>query len=402
MPYSPRTWVTGDTVTAADMNAIENGIADAAGGLEGITALGDASATLSASTTAAIIEASDPITATRSVTLPNNPDTQDDITVIRTADATGAFALQVKNHDGSTLYDLIYSTSGIWAQAHWDGTDWQLIKVGYMAEITIPDNSAALGSATPASLAGSGSPGSSASGSHEDHVHPYTGLVLSSQMGAASGVADLDASGYLKSARISGTPSTTKVVGYDGSKVLWVVPPTTSTGRIVLPVAGGIAPDGTGTGNNAAGPEKVVSSGSQTSNTPKLSYIQLTFDQSTDEHWEWAFPLPADYVSGGVLRLTWGAKVTTGNVIWKAGIKASVLSSVDMDAAVYLAADVSSATAVPGTVGISKETTITLTVTGLAATTPVSVFVGRDADAGGDTAAGDACLVGVVFEYATV
>jgi hypothetical protein len=172
-----------------------------------------------------------------------------------------------------------------------------------------------------------------------------------------------------------------------------------ATSRLPLAVPGNVAPDGSGTGNIPAAPEKVVSTGTQTTNTPKLSYVQLLFDQSTDEHWMWAFPLPGDYVSGGTVRLLWGAKVTTGNVIWKAGINSTDLSSEDMDAAVFVAADAAAASAVPGTVGHVKETTIALTVTGLTATEPVVVFVGRDADAGGDTAAGDAALVGLTFEY---
>jgi hypothetical protein len=168
---------------------------------------------------------------------------------------------------------------------------------------------------------------------------------------------------------------------------------------MALAVTGGIAPDGSGTGNNPATPERVVSSGTQTSNTPKLTYTQLLFDQSTDEHWMWVFPLPNDYVSGGTVRLLWGSKVTSGNVIWKAGVKSADLSSTDFDAAVFVAADLTSAVAVPSTVGHFKESTITLTVTGFSATEPVCLFVGRDADNGSDTAAGDATLIAVTLEY---
>jgi hypothetical protein len=175
-----------------------------------------------------------------------------------------------------------------------------------------------------------------------------------------------------------------------------------ATSRLVLPIPGGTPPDGSGTGNNPATPEKVVSSGTQTTNTPKVSYVQLLFDASTDEHWQWQFPLPADYVSGGTLKLTWGSKGTTNNVIWKAGIVAGEPASTDLDAAVFLGPDLSSATAVPGTVGFVTETSITLTVTGLDVTggsDMVILFVGRDADNGSDTSASDACLVGVALEY---
>lgn len=172
-----------------------------------------------------------------------------------------------------------------------------------------------------------------------------------------------------------------------------------ATSRFVLSVPAQILPDGTGTGNNPAPFEKVVSSGTQTTNTPKVTYFQHLFDQSTDETIAWAFRLPGDYVSGGTVYLTWGAKVTTNNVIWKAGIEAGDPSSTDMDAAIYNAADLSSATAVPGTVGHYKETSIALTMTGATAGDFVVLFVGRDADNASDTAAGDATLLAVSLEY---
>ena len=36
MSYSPTTWSTGDTITASAMNKIENGIANAGGGVSGL------------------------------------------------------------------------------------------------------------------------------------------------------------------------------------------------------------------------------------------------------------------------------------------------------------------------------------------------------------------------------
>lgn len=166
-----------------------------------------------------------------------------------------------------------------------------------------------------------------------------------------------------------------------------------------LPIPGGSAPDASGSGNNPATLERIVSSGTQTTNTPKVTYSQLLFDQSTDEHWLWQLRIPQNYSSGGTLRLTWGAKVTSGDVIWKAGIVAADPSTDDMDAAIFNAADAASASTVPGTVGQQKETTITLTMTDVSAGDLVVIFVGRDADAGGDTAAGDATLSGAEITY---
>lgn len=173
-----------------------------------------------------------------------------------------------------------------------------------------------------------------------------------------------------------------------------------ATVSIPLPIPGGLAPDNSGTVNVPATPAMVVSSGTQTTNTPKVSYINLLFDQSTDEHWMWQFQMPGDYVSGGTLRLVWGSAVTTGDVIWKGGIEIATASSTDLDAAIFNAADAAAASTVPGTVGHVKETTITLTMTGAGANLACVVFIGRDADAAGDTAAGDAALFAATFTYA--
>lgn len=169
-----------------------------------------------------------------------------------------------------------------------------------------------------------------------------------------------------------------------------------ATVTMVLPIPGGIAPDGSGTGNNPATPELVTSSGTQTTNTPKLHFVRLNFDQSTDEHWLWQFILPGDYSSGGELLLKWGAAVTSGNVVWKAGVEANAS---DWDAAVFNAADVASASAVPATLGAITGDVITLTMTGATANEPIVIFMGRDADNASDTAAGDAWLLAVNFRY---
>lgn len=172
-----------------------------------------------------------------------------------------------------------------------------------------------------------------------------------------------------------------------------------ATSRLILPVPAPFVPDGSGSGNAPAGWEKIVSPTAQTTNTPKLTYYHNLFDPATDEHVMWTFQLPGDYASGGTVRLLWGSKVTTGDVLWKAGIEIADPSSTDIDAATYNAADTAAASTVPGTVGQYKETTIALTMTGATAGDWVGLFVGRDADAAGDTAAGDACLVAASFEY---
>lgn len=172
-----------------------------------------------------------------------------------------------------------------------------------------------------------------------------------------------------------------------------------ATSRIVLPIPGGVWPDGT-TGNVAMRPEKIKSAGTAPTNGPSVFYVHLLADQSTDQHWMWTFVLPGDWVSGGTLRFKWGAKVTTGNVIWKAAQSSATDSSTDMDtSSVFDTVVTTAATAVPGTVGQVKELTLTLTGTGMAANREMIVMIGRDADNASDTAAGDATLDSLIFEY---
>lgn len=160
--------------------------------------------------------------------------------------------------------------------------------------------------------------------------------------------------------------------------------------------------DGTGTINTPAGYEVVVSSGSQTSGTPKLTYDRYVFGQSADTFVVGHFRVPDDYASGGVIGFEVGSDVTSGNFRMIAGVEPFDVSSTDTDAAVYNAADASSATSVPGTAGQVKNLEITLTMTGVAAGEVVSVFLGRDPDHAADTAAGDVWVLcdSIYFEYA--
>lgn len=169
----------------------------------------------------------------------------------------------------------------------------------------------------------------------------------------------------------------------------------------MLPLNGGTAPDASGTGNASARPEKIVSTATQTANSPKLSFVQLLFDQTTDQHWMWNFQLPSDFGSGGTVKLLWGAKVTSGIIIWKAAIAVGVTSSTDLDAAVFLTVALSGAGTVPGTVGQCKESIITPAMTGATVGCWLTVMVGRDAENGFDTAAGDGTISAVTFEYQT-
>lgn len=175
-----------------------------------------------------------------------------------------------------------------------------------------------------------------------------------------------------------------------------------TTGYVILPVAAAETPDGSGSGNNPAALEPVVNSGTQTTNAPKVSYVTWLFDAATDEHLMFPFIIPGDYASGGTVRLKWSAKGTSGNAVWKAAVAQVTDGTTDLDSGNTLFDTVatSSADAAPGTVGITKESTITLAGSYTAGRLAV-LMIGRDADNGSDTLAADAVLIGATFEYVT-
>lgn len=168
-----------------------------------------------------------------------------------------------------------------------------------------------------------------------------------------------------------------------------------STSRVLLVPEDGVAPT-----TNPATLTKITSGGAAVTNGPVLTYNVLEFNDTTDQHYMWNFRIPDDYVSGGVLTLTWGAaSATTNNVIWKAGARPCDPSSTTVSSASYNNADAAAASPVPGTAGQFKETSITLTMTGATPGDFLALFVGRDADAGGDTAVGNARLLSAQFSY---
>lgn len=175
-----------------------------------------------------------------------------------------------------------------------------------------------------------------------------------------------------------------------------------ATSRVLLPIGGGIAPDGSGTINNPMTPSKIVSSGSQTSNAPKATHLMLLADGATDEHWMWQLGWPGDYSSGGVLRVVLeSVSTTSGNIIMKAAVAQSTDGSTDMDSGntVFDTVTVSSAIANPTTVGQTVTGTITLTGSYTANRFSI-IMLGRDADNASDTLnAIDSGVVSVTLEY---
>ena len=177
-----------------------------------------------------------------------------------------------------------------------------------------------------------------------------------------------------------------------------------ATGHVVLPIPGGIAPDGSGSGNNPARPSTLISGGTQTTNSSKVTLVGLLFLGATnDEHWAWQFNMPSNYASDGTLRLTWQLIGTSTNtVVWKAAAFCPIAGTTDTDGAAGIYDTVVTASGTPSaTQGIQTQTTLTLTMTNAAASRYINIMVGRDQDNGSDTNTSDAFLVAATFEYTT-
>lgn len=153
--------------------------------------------------------------------------------------------------------------------------------------------------------------------------------------------------------------------------------------------------------SNAPGASTITSAAAATTNAFQTEVPVLDFDQTTDECTSFPFYVPANYSSGGTVIVQWCCTgATSGNVVWKASIYVATASSSDIDtSAAFNTVDVFTAEAVPGTAGHFKTSSKALTSPGLAAARYAIVMLGRDADHASDTAAADARLLSVAFQF---
>lgn len=171
-----------------------------------------------------------------------------------------------------------------------------------------------------------------------------------------------------------------------------------ATGTILLPPGAAVIPDGSAT-NAAPALQRAKSSAS----APAPYFLQLAFDATTEEWVSFPFQMPADYASSPVAKLHYKmASATSGDVVWAVQIAAvSDGDSQDVDAKAFGTANSATVT-VPGTAGHLDIASVTLTnADSVAAGDFVVVRIARDADAGGDTATGDAELVMAAIQYTT-
>lgn len=134
--------------------------------------------------------------------------------------------------------------------------------------------------------------------------------------------------------------------------------------------------------------------------TNKVNYKSLDFDGATEEYaWLLAFQAP-DYwdLSTITVRFHWTAASGSGDVIW--GAAAVALSNDDaLDTALGTAQTVTDTLLATGDVHVTANTPA-ITVGGTPAKGDLLFLrVYRDADAGGDTLAADAKLLGITLKY---
>lgn len=172
-----------------------------------------------------------------------------------------------------------------------------------------------------------------------------------------------------------------------------------ATGTVLLAPGAAILPDGS-TDNVGAGMSR--RQGSQTGK--KVHYLTLDFDGagSTLEHAWWVFRMPADYSSGGTLKIQWHANGTSNAVKWQAQVGAITPDDADTPLEHALGAAATVTTNVNTTEARRlTESSITLTMDSAAAGDLVELVVFRDPADGSDTSTADAELVMAAFEYTT-
>ena len=171
-----------------------------------------------------------------------------------------------------------------------------------------------------------------------------------------------------------------------------------ATGTILLSPGSAMLPDGS-TGNLA--PALLRFQGTEAN--PKKHFIVLSYDGAGGKELAfWTFRMPADYSSGGAVKIQWMANVTSGSVVWSAQLGAITAGDVDTPVEHAAAAASSTTTATNATEARRlNETSITLgNLDSVTAGDLVFLTIYRDsADASDTMSANDAELIGASLEY---
>jgi len=174
-----------------------------------------------------------------------------------------------------------------------------------------------------------------------------------------------------------------------------------ATGTIKLPVT--LSANGT-TSNEFPAVSYLTSTDAD---NPKARMPIAAFDDTTNETVCWGFRLPANYASGGTLKGNFYAVPVTGNVIWRAALRAvtpgdaidiKAIDPVNDSGCAWASATV----AVPATTGYVTTFSITMTMNSAAAGDTIAIMFQRNAADASDTAVGDAIILNELdLEYTT-
>jgi len=166
----------------------------------------------------------------------------------------------------------------------------------------------------------------------------------------------------------------------------------------VLPIVQADLPDGTGTQNAPPVFQRWVGTAPR-AGFPKITRTVAWFDPAIRQFLMWTRMLPANYGSGGALRLKWYIQSTAGDVYWLVGAWPTS-DGVAEGANTWSCVGTSIVPVSSGGTYVIRETLISLSpTTELAANREVCFSVGRASDAIEDTAVDIAILVAARFEY---
>ena len=167
------------------------------------------------------------------------------------------------------------------------------------------------------------------------------------------------------------------------------------TGTLELLPGGSTLPDSS-SGNAPAALTRVQG----TESNPKKHFLILGYDGagSTIEYAWWTFIMPADYVSGGTLDISWYANSTSGTVNWNARVGAVTAGDADTPIEHACAAEANVTDNVNATEANRLVlSTISLTMDSAAAGDVMFLVIYRDPN--DDTCTADANLIGAVMKY---
>lgn len=172
-----------------------------------------------------------------------------------------------------------------------------------------------------------------------------------------------------------------------------------ATGELQWAMNAAVLPDGS-SGNAGPAISKLIG----TESNPKKFLVIASFDAATDEHIHLTFRAPANYASGGTVKLLWMANsASANNVVW--GARVGAITPADADTPVEHAEAAASTTTTAGNATEARrliETSITLAnLDSIAAGDLATLIVYRDADNASDTLAVDAELIVVALTYTT-